>query len=77
MTGEKGAEASLGIRFRSFIRDEDLLPGNESTLLGVSGGIDSMVMAALFKESLLPFAIAHCNFRLRGEEADRDEDLVR
>lgn len=51
-------------------------PGGTS-LLAVSGGVDSMVMAVLFKKTGLPFAVAHCNFQLRGEEADKDEELVR
>lgn len=48
-------------------------------LLAVSGGIDSMCMAELFAslEDPLPFAVAHCNFNLRGEESDGDETLVR
>lgn len=48
-------------------------------LLAVSGGIDSMCMADLFSrlESPVPFAIAHCNFRLRADESDGDEVLVR
>lgn len=48
-------------------------------LLGVSGGIDSMCMAELFKCSRLEpsFAIAHVNFSLRGEESDGDEAFVR
>lgn len=48
-------------------------------LLAVSGGLDSMVMADLFLNSSvhLDFAIAHCNFHLRGEDSDRDETLVR
>ena len=48
-------------------------------LLAVSGGIDSMCMAELFAslEEPLSFAIAHCNFNLRGEESDGDEALVR
>lgn len=48
-------------------------------LLAVSGGIDSMCMAELFAGSDCPFrfAVAHCNFRLRGEESDADEALVR
>lgn len=47
-------------------------------LLAVSGGIDSMCMAELFNslEEPVPFALAHCNFRLRGEESDGDEALV-
>lgn len=48
-------------------------------LLAVSGGIDSMCMAELFSRSLVfpGFAVAHCNFHLRGEESDSDEELVR
>ena len=48
-------------------------------LLAVSGGVDSMCMADLFLHSSLEvdFALAHCNFNLRGEESDGDEDLVR
>ena len=47
-------------------------------LLAVSGGIDSMCMAELFAslEEPIPFAIAHCNFLLRGNESDGDEDFV-
>lgn len=52
---------------------------DRKTLLAVSSGIDSMCMAEIFVrrypcESL---AIAHCNFNLRGEESDGDEQLVR
>jgi len=48
-------------------------------LLAVSGGMDSMCMADLFLQSFgaESFAIAHCNFSLRGEESDGDETLVR
>lgn len=45
-------------------------------LLAVSGGIDSMVMAHLFKACNWPFAVAHCNFQLRGEESEADSAFV-
>ena len=48
------------------------------TLLAVSGGMDSMCLLDLFSQ-VLPmsdFAIAHCNFSLRGEESDGDQVLV-
>ncbi len=56
-----------------------LLPDGEAVLLAVSGGIDSMCMADLFLNSAVKrrFALAHCNFHLRGEESDSDEALVR
>lgn len=46
-------------------------------LLATSGGADSMVMAYLFSKANIPYAIAHCNFQLRGAEADGDEQLVK
>jgi len=45
-------------------------------LLAVSGGADSTVMATLFHETGLSFAIAHCNFHLRGDDSNRDMRFV-
>ena len=46
-------------------------------LVAVSGGRDSMVLAEKVRSEGGPFAVAHCNFRLRGAESDADEALVR
>lgn len=45
-------------------------------LIAVSGGADSMVTATLFHEANLNFAVAHCNFHLRGSDSDRDMHFV-
>ena len=52
---------------------------NKSTLLAISGGIDSMCMADIFVRRYPSecLAVAHCNFNLRGEESDGDESSVR
>lgn len=52
-------------------------PNAHSYLLAVSGGADSCVMAHLFRETGLKFALAHCNFHLRGEDSNRDMQLVK
>lgn len=63
--------------FLQFVKQHDLFKADQSVLLAVSGGIDSMVMAHLFHLAGFQFGIAHCNFGLRGIEADEDEALVK
>ncbi|NBU81924.1 MAG: tRNA lysidine(34) synthetase TilS, partial [Flavobacteriaceae bacterium] len=46
-------------------------------LLAVSGGVDSMVLLYLCSQLDLSFAVVHCNFQLRGDESDDDEDFVK
>ena len=46
-------------------------------LVAVSGGIDSMCLAEKVRLEGGPFAMAHCNFGLRGPESDADEAFVR
>ncbi len=46
------------------------------TILAVSGGIDSVVMAYLYHAGNIPFSIAHCNFQLRGKESTIDQEFV-
>ncbi len=46
-------------------------------LLACSGGMDSVVLAHLCYQSKLDFSMAHCNFKLRGSESEKDEQFVR
>lgn len=63
-------------RFRQFSTLDNPVFNQAPTLLAVSGGVDSMVMLYLFRESGLEFGVAHCNFQLRGAESDGDAQLV-
>lgn len=63
--------------FEHFILLNQLFSKRQKVLLGVSGGIDSVVMCHLFKQSGYKFGIAHCNFSLRGEESDGDAVFVK
>jgi tRNA(Ile)-lysidine synthase len=51
-------------------------PRNKTVLLALSGGVDSMVLAHLLRDSSISFAAAHCNFSLRGNDADDDAAFV-
>ena len=62
--------------FMQFVTANNLCSKNDHILLAVSGGADSMVMCDLFLQSGFTFGIAHCNFQLRKEESDADEQLV-
>jgi len=57
---------------------EKLAPDLDSAefLLAVSGGSDSVALAHLFVSFGLRFDIAHCNFRLRGEESNNEMVFV-
>lgn len=61
----------------TFINEKELIKTNEKVLLAVSGGVDSMVLADLFLKAKIDFGMAHCNFGLRGEDADGDENFVK
>lgn len=62
--------------FQEYIQKEHLFAAKDKVLLAVSGGVDSMVMMHLFKESGFRFGIAHCNFQLRGEASEADAQFV-
>ncbi|WP_167611706.1 tRNA lysidine(34) synthetase TilS [Maribellus sediminis] len=59
------------------IEEKQLIKTGQKVLLAVSGGIDSMVLLHLFEQSGFEYGVVHCNFHLRDEESDGDEQFVR
>jgi len=62
--------------FIKYILEQKLFAADDKILLGVSGGIDSMVMLNLFDKAGYNFDIAHCNFQLRGDESNEDQRFI-
>ena len=64
-------------KFIQNIKEKRLFEPDQKVLLAISGGIDSMVLLHLFEKSGYNYGIAHCNFQLRGDESDQDEEFVK
>ena len=62
--------------FLTYINEQKLFDPTDKILLTVSGGKDSVTMFNLFCRANIGFAVAHCNFQLRGEDSDGDEKFV-
>lgn len=60
-----------------FIGCHHLLSPDKLQLVAVSGGADSVALLLLLRLMNYTVEAVHCNFHLRGEESDRDEQFVR
>ena len=63
-------------RVQKYIRDNSLLQPSQRVLVCVSGGADSIALLDVLQRAGYECVVAHCNFHLRGDESDRDQNFV-
>ena len=59
------------------IEKEELFKRSEKLLVAVSGGLDSVVLLHFLYKMEVNCVVAHCNFKLRDKDSDRDEIFVK
>jgi len=57
----------------TFIATHHLLRQDSRYLVALSGGADSVCLLLILRELGVFVEAVHCNFKLRGDESDRDE----
>ena len=78
-TSVNGLVKSAGLfdKFENYVNHKGLFTKTDKILLAFSGGVDSVVLCVLLKQTGYNFALAHCNYQLRGKESDADADFCR
>ena len=63
-------------KFESYIKDQFPYLLKEKSIVCCSGGVDSVVLFYLMLSVNKNFVVAHCNFKLRADDSDGDEEFV-
>ena len=64
-------------KVEEFIERYNLLERNAKHLVALSGGADSVALLYILKSLGYDIEAIHCNFHLRGEESNRDEEFCK
>lgn len=64
-------------RIDAFLRRHALLEAGEPVVIGLSGGVDSIVLASVLASLDMSVRAVHVNYHLRGDASDEDEAFVR
>jgi tRNA(Ile)-lysidine synthase len=64
-------------RVETYIKKEGLLSREGLHIVALSGGADSVALLRVLLAAGYRIEAAHCNFHLRGDESDRDEQFVK
>lgn len=62
-------------KYLEFLKNNSI-SSESKFLIGVSGGMDSMVCLEIARKFSQNISVAHVNYKLRGDESDRDEKIV-
>lgn len=63
-------------KVNAFIESNSLFDDSQPVLVALSGGADSVALLRVLIELGYNCRAAHCNFHLRGDESNRDENFV-